>query len=134
MIEEKNLKVSLVAWHLRCCALTETAHQKTFIIATLISTIIGTFTTGINLYERVAERRNQKHRDSGQDAKIRELERRADEAKAERDKHRENNKDLRKSLADGGSMVRREYEQDFKRLGSRFAEGDCTSTTATSAG
>jgi len=73
----------------------------------------------------VAERRQQKQRDSGQDAKIQELERRADKARTERDEHRKKNQDLRESLEHGGPMIRREYDQDFKRLGSRFAEGDC---------
>ena len=90
-------------------------------MATLISTIIGTFTTGINLYERVAERRQQKHRDTGQDAKIAALEKRAEEAAQQRDKTRQK---LRDSLEQGGPMIKREYEQDFQRMGTRFAEGD----------
>ncbi|KJR88169.1 uncharacterized protein SPSK_10769 [Sporothrix schenckii 1099-18] len=73
MIEEKHLK-------------------KGFIIATLISTVIGTFTTSIGLYERVRDRHRQHKTDHGQDKKIKELERRADDAdkarrQAEKDKH-----------------------------------------------
>lgn len=66
--------------------------QKGFIIATLISTVIGTFTTGINLYERVRERHDQKKTDRGQNEKIKDLERRADAAdKARRKAEKEKN-------------------------------------------
>ncbi|CAK7230420.1 hypothetical protein SCUCBS95973_007567 [Sporothrix curviconia] len=73
MIEEKHLK-------------------KGFIIATLISTVIGTFTTGINLYERMSDRHRQHKTDHNQDEKIKELERRADASdkarrQAEKEKH-----------------------------------------------
>ncbi|CAK7204604.1 hypothetical protein SEUCBS139899_007362 [Sporothrix eucalyptigena] len=153
MIEEKHLK-------------------KGFIIATLISTVIGTFSTGINLYERVRDRQKQHRTDHKQDEKIQELERRADAAdkarrQAEKEKHEhamaqlENNKnnknnnngnnnsngnwgngyppppgygypplpygrynDPYEALAASGPMIRREYDRDYSRLGSRFAEGD----------
>ncbi|CAK7268682.1 hypothetical protein SEPCBS57363_003219 [Sporothrix epigloea] len=73
MIEEKHLK-------------------KGFIIATLISTVIGTFTTGINLYERVRDRHDQKKTDRNQNEKIKDLERRADAAdKARRKAEKEKN-------------------------------------------
>ncbi|CAK7219440.1 hypothetical protein SBRCBS47491_003844 [Sporothrix bragantina] len=157
MIEEKHLK-------------------KGFIIATLISTVIGTFTTGINLYERVRDRHNQHKTDHNQDEKIKELERRADASdkarrQAEKEKHEHamaqlghnsnnnNNNgnngnysnggnnwsqggypypqyqypplpynrpqnDLRDALAASGPMIRREYDRDYARMGSRFAKGD----------
>ncbi|KAK8065853.1 hypothetical protein PG997_012600 [Apiospora hydei] len=54
MIEEKNLK-------------------KTFIIATLCSTLVGTFTSSIGLWDRVKERRQQTKRDTDQDKEIKEL-------------------------------------------------------------
>ena len=114
--------------------------QKGFIIATLISTIIGTFTTGIGLYERVSERRKQKHTDSGQDEKIKSLEKRLDDSEANRNNQSRQDDDgpprrggsqsrygddyLRNSLQRSGPMIRREYDQDYARLGSRFAEGD----------
>ncbi|CAK7272767.1 hypothetical protein SEPCBS119000_005298 [Sporothrix epigloea] len=141
MIEEKHLK-------------------KGFIIATLISTVIGTFTTGINLYERVRERHDQKRTDRGQNEKIKDLERRADAAdkarlKAEKEKsqleckskngnngnggqadnaflpykyaplpYNRPQNDLRDALAASGPMIRREYDRDYARLGSLFAQGD----------
>jgi hypothetical protein len=106
MIEEKNLK-------------------KTFILATLISTIIGTFTTGINLYERVGEKRRQIKTDKSQDTKIKELEKRLDdEEKKKKNGHQRNEEELRQSLEYGGPQIRREYNTDLARLGPRFAEGD----------
>ena len=109
MIEEKNLK-------------------KTFIIATLISTIIGTFTTGLNLHERVTEKRNQKKTDKGQDEKIKELEKKIEDSQKQKQGPQRGDTDLRESLQYGGPMVRREYDRDFARLGPRFAEGDCMSS------
>jgi hypothetical protein len=47
--------------------------QKTFIVATLASTLVGTFTASMGLWERVADRREQhrqKQRDSKQDGEI----------------------------------------------------------------
>jgi len=98
MIEEKSLK-------------------KAFIVATLASTIIGTFTTGINLYERVGEKRKQMKKDSGQDAKIKELEKKVEEAS-------NNEKKLQQSMTRSGPAIRDEYNHDFQRLGPRFAQGD----------
>lgn len=101
--------------------------QKTFILATLVSTIIGTFTTGLGLYERVGQKRKQKKTDGAQDAKIKELE-------AEVKKNQERGKDNQKKITDGnvqqslgesGPMIRREYDRDFARLGDGFARGDC---------
>jgi len=105
MIEEKNLK-------------------KTFIIATLISTIIGTFTTGVNLYERVGQTRKQIKKDGKQDDKITELEKRINEKESQRQHHANRADQLQESLSNGGPMVKREYDRDFGRLGPRFAEGD----------
>jgi hypothetical protein len=112
MIEEKNLK-------------------KTFIVATLVSTIMGTFITGFNLVERVGEKRNQKKRDKGQDEKLNELQKKLEETE-KREKMGamgppmggRRPQDLQYSLQDGGPMVRREYDRNYARLGPRFAEGD----------
>ncbi|EPE10555.1 hypothetical protein F503_05650 [Ophiostoma piceae UAMH 11346] len=113
--------------------------KKGFIIATLISTVIGTFTTSIGLYERVRDRHIQHKKDTGQDGKIKELERRADAAdrarrRAEREKNEHvkgrsrslgwDEQDLRDELAASGPMIRREYDRNYSRFGSRFAEGD----------
>jgi hypothetical protein len=105
--------------------------QKTFIIATLVSTIIGTFTTGMGLYDRVDSKRKQKKVDTSQNDKIVGLEKQIKEmAEKERNgggqrrlKSRED--DLRDSLVESGPMIRREYNHDFARLGDKFAKGDC---------
>jgi hypothetical protein len=109
------------------------AFQKTFILATLVSTIIGTFTTGLGLYERVGQKRKQEKTDSKQDTRIKELE--AQVKKAEADATKKNNKNDNKntnvrpeavedSLGRSGPLIKREYDRDFARLGDRFAAGD----------
>jgi hypothetical protein len=65
----------------------------------------------------------QKKRDSAQDGKIKELEKRVDEAQKQSPNNRA--QDLKGSLVKGGPMVRQEYDRDFQRLGPRFAQGDC---------
>ncbi|KAH8887128.1 hypothetical protein GQ53DRAFT_693458 [Thozetella sp. PMI_491] len=110
MIEEKSLK-------------------KGFIIATLISTIIGTFTTGINLYDRVSEKRKQANTDRGQDDKINALEKRLNDSENARKGRGQRGEDLRDSLEAGGPLIRREYDRDYGRLGARFAEGDLLTQT-----
>jgi hypothetical protein len=105
--------------------------QKTFILATLVSTIIGTFTTGLGLYERVGQKRKQQKTDSKQDTKIQELE--AQVKKAEENSKKKSSGNNQKSRPDAvedslersGPMIKREYERDFARLGDRFASGDC---------
>ncbi|KIW07213.1 hypothetical protein, variant 2 [Verruconis gallopava] len=107
MIEEKNLK-------------------KTFIIATLVSTIIGTFTTGMGLYERLEQKRKQKKVDTGQDDKISQLQKQMKEIeeRSEKNARRVREDDLRESLQESGPLIRREYNRDFARFGDRFAMGD----------
>ncbi|KAK1750142.1 hypothetical protein QBC47DRAFT_332558 [Echria macrotheca] len=103
--------------------------KQGFIIATLCSTIAGTFTTGINLYDRIIEKRKQSKLDKGQDEKIRDLERRVDQAHGQgRGRPRRGSDDednLRDSLQRGGPSVQREYEQ-YAKLDPRFAQGDLT--------
>ncbi|KAK4443815.1 hypothetical protein QBC34DRAFT_361363 [Podospora aff. communis PSN243] len=105
--------------------------KQGFILATLISTIAGTFTTGINLYDRVIEKRKQSKLDKGQDDKIRDLERRFHEHHGEGagggggGGGGEDDR-LRRSLQYGGSAVKGEYDRHYAELGSRYAEGDLT--------
>ena len=54
--------------------------KKSFILATLASTIAGTFITGFNLFDRVDEKRKQRKLDKGQNKKIKDLEKRLNEA------------------------------------------------------
>ncbi|KAK5655690.1 hypothetical protein OQA88_5623 [Cercophora sp. LCS_1] len=97
--------------------------KKCFIIATLLSTIAGTFTTGINLYDRVLDKRKQSRLDKGQDDKIRDLERRVDAAHGG---HGRSQNDLRSSLSRGPANIQQEYQKGYADLGPRFAEGDTT--------
>ncbi|KAK3360340.1 hypothetical protein B0T25DRAFT_535415 [Lasiosphaeria hispida] len=110
MIEEKNLK-------------------KGFILATLASTIAGTFITGINLYDRVAEKRKQGKLDKKQDQRIKDLERRVSRNDDNRPPKRQqiDPDDVRASLNQGNAVVQREYDEHYARLGPGFARGDTTS-------
>jgi len=57
--------------------------KKTFIVATLASTLVGTFTASMGLWERVADKRQQhrqKARDTKQDGEIKELKKQFDES------------------------------------------------------
>jgi len=105
MIEEKQLK-------------------KGFIIATLLSTVMGTFTTGLNLVEKVSEKRKQGKRDKGQDDQISKLQKQIVEMETKHKSKDKSEADLRQSLRKGAPSIKREYERDFERLGPRFAEGD----------
>ncbi|KAK3370709.1 hypothetical protein B0H63DRAFT_487485 [Podospora didyma] len=118
MIEEKRLK-------------------QGFIIATLISTIAGTFSTGINLFDRIAEKRKQGKLDKGQDKRIKELEKRVNESQSrggrersqQRDRPRAQDDDLRDSLQYGGNAVQDEFDRRYSQLGPRFAQGDLVAQT-----
>ncbi|KAL2126525.1 hypothetical protein VTI74DRAFT_753 [Chaetomium olivicolor] len=63
--------------------------RQGFVLATLISTVAGTFVTGINLYDRLVEQRRQKKLDRGQNKRIKELEQRLNEAEDEKKRIRE---------------------------------------------
>jgi hypothetical protein len=56
-------------------------------------------------------------KDSGQDAKIKELEKKVEESA-------NNEKKLQQSMTRSGPAIRDEYNHDFQRLGPRFAQGD----------
>ncbi|OSS50983.1 hypothetical protein B5807_04570 [Epicoccum nigrum] len=128
-IEEKNLK-------------------KTFICATLASTLVGTFTASMGLWERVHDRREahkQKKRDTEQDDNIKQLQERFDEAQKKADKRQEEIDRLRDGRDGGGRggerrigyhddvgdnferngmMIQRMYDDMYGRYGNRFARGD----------
>ncbi|KAF2742682.1 hypothetical protein M011DRAFT_412111 [Sporormia fimetaria CBS 119925] len=109
MIEEKNLK-------------------KTFIIATLCSTLIGTFTSSMGLWDRVNEKRKQRHRDDRQNDEIRQLreqvERNEKRYKEDEERRRNRPEDLGQNFQMSGAMIQRTYDEGFGRLGRRFAMGD----------
>ncbi|OCK73585.1 hypothetical protein K432DRAFT_430510 [Lepidopterella palustris CBS 459.81] len=116
MIEEKNLK-------------------KTFIIATLCSTLVGTFTSSLGLYETLNKRRNQRKTDSAQDTEIKKLKEQVEKAEKRNRKRsgsdsdsdcrrRPPRDDLAHSLHRSGALIRREFDDGYERLGRRYAVGD----------
>lgn len=72
MIEEKNLK-------------------KTFIIATLCSTLIGTFTSSMGLWDRVKDKRQQTKRDTEQDKEIKQLRKQVEDSEKQQNKNQNQN-------------------------------------------
>ncbi len=130
--------------------------QKTFICATLASTLVGTFTASMGLWERVHDRREahkQKKRDTKQDDDIKQLREQFEEAQKRADKRQEeidrlNNgggergggrrggyrndyhDDVGESFERNGMMIQRMYDDMYGRHGNRFARGDGTSSFA----
>lgn len=150
MIEEKGLKVRLqrMFW-LSAFGPQLTSAQKGFIVATLISTIVGTFTTSLNFYDRVQDKKNQKKQqgvDDGQNKQIQELnekldklqtagdksDSRSDSQSRSRDRRRrrrksvgyENEEDFRRSAGRSRAMIEREFDENYMRLGQKYAQGD----------
>ncbi|UZP38879.1 hypothetical protein NXS19_006695 [Fusarium pseudograminearum] len=109
MIEEKNLK-------------------KTFIIATLCSTLVGTFTSSMGLWDRVKEKRIQAKRDTTQDEEIKKLKAQVEKASNERDRASHDRQRIRdeveSSFERSGALINREFEDGYQRYGNRFAIGD----------
>jgi len=97
--------------------------------------VAGTFITSINLYDRLIEQRRQKKLDRGQNKRIKELEKRLNEAEEDK-KHikdgagdtggaNSGDNDFRNTLQQSGNMVQDEYDRYVSNLGPRFAQGDC---------
>jgi len=134
MIEEKSLK-------------------KTFIVATLISTIFGTFTAADTLYTKVQDRKTKQKQmklDNKQNGEIEGLRKRIealdskakggeeddDKRSAKGSKSRRSSPERRpkaikyipdevqEELEVAGPLIRREYNRGYDVLGSRFAMGD----------
>jgi hypothetical protein len=113
-------------------------------MATLASTLVGTFTASMGLYDRVSDaRQNHKQRahDTKQDGEIKELkesfeksQKAADDRQKEIDRlkngggddggGRRGNNDVGYNLGRDAAMVQRMYDDGFGRYGSRFAQGD----------
>ncbi|KAI8627779.1 hypothetical protein F5Y19DRAFT_441322 [Xylariaceae sp. FL1651] len=111
--------------------------KNTFIVATLCSTLISTFSSSIGLWDRVSEKRRQKQRDTEQDNEIRRLQEKVTQAekhnqtcknqscRSPHDDHDDyDNDDLSTSLERSEALIRKEYDESAKRLGKRFAVGD----------
>jgi hypothetical protein len=122
-------------------------------MATLASTLVGTFTASMGLYDRVSDRREQhkqRKRDTKQDGDIKQLKEDFEKAQ-ERAENRQREIDRLKSgggeggVGQGGgggqgggrrnddvgfvlsrdaAMIQRMYDDGFGRYGSRFAQGD----------
>ncbi|KAI0016753.1 hypothetical protein F4780DRAFT_665993 [Xylariomycetidae sp. FL0641] len=115
-------------WNL--ASITEEKRLKnTFIIATLCSTLIGTFSSSLGLWERVSEKRQQKKRDIKQDEEIRLLREQVEQAE-KRSQQREEElnhrprDDLGYSLERSGALIQRQYDEGVGQLGRRYAVGD----------
>ncbi|KAF4970394.1 hypothetical protein FZEAL_10049, partial [Fusarium zealandicum] len=105
MIEEKGLK-------------------KTYIIATLCSTLIGTFTSSMGLWDRIKERRKQQTRDTTQDEEIKKLKEKVEKPKEKSQAIDRGRDDVGLSFQKSGALISREFEDGYERLGRRFAIGD----------
>lgn len=86
-----------------------------------MSTLVGTFASSHNLYERLS----QKKKDANQDDKIKKLEEKFDaEMKKKEGSGNDKSDELKNTLNSSGPLIRREYDVGFDRLGRRFAAGD----------
>jgi hypothetical protein len=117
-------------------------------MATLASTLVGTFTASMGLYDRVSDKRQQhkqKARDVKQDGEIKQLkdeftkaQKQAEERQQEIDRLKNGgggggggrgyggrgDDDVGYNLGRDAAMVQRMYDDGFGRYGSRFAQGD----------
>jgi len=110
--------------------------KKTFIVATLASTLVGTFTASMGLWERVADKRQQhrqKARDTKQDGEIKDLKKQFEEVQKQADGRQQEIGRLRNGggrddvgniFERDGMMIQRMYDQGYGRMGNRFAQGD----------
>lgn len=119
-------------------------------MATLASTLVGTFTASMGLYDRVSDKRQQhkqRARDTKQDGEIKQLKdefTKAQQAAEDRQKEIDRlkaggggggnggggggyrgNDDVGYNLGRDAAMVQRMYDDGFGRYGARFAQGDC---------
>lgn len=118
-------------------------------MATLASTLVGTFTASMGLYDRVSDKRQQhkqRARDTKQDGEIKQLKdefQKAQQAAEERQQEidrlksgggqggggsqqvaRRGGDDVGYNLERDAMMVQRMYDDGFGRYGRRFAQGD----------
>lgn len=86
-----------------------------------MSTLVGTFASSHNLYERL----KQTKKDANQDDKIKKLEEKFETEMKKKDGGGNDKSDeLKNTLNSSGPLIRREYDVGFDRLGRRFAAGD----------
>lgn len=101
----------------------------------MASTLVGTFSASLGLWERIADRRaqrRQKQTDSKQDEEIKGLKTAFQEAQEKAEKRQQEIDRLRNGGRDDVgnvferdmTMVQRMYDQGYGRMGNRFAIGD----------
>ncbi|KAK7727907.1 hypothetical protein SLS63_006987 [Diaporthe eres] len=95
---------------------------KTFIVATLVSTLVGTFAASHNLYERLSG--GQKKKDAGQDDEIKKLKGELEQMKGAGNGDQKKPDELERNLNTSGPVIKQEYDVGYDRLGRRFAVGD----------
>ncbi|KAG8163140.1 hypothetical protein KVR01_007618 [Diaporthe batatas] len=100
----------------------EASLKKTFIVATLVSTLVGTFAASHNLYERLTG--GQKKKDEGQDSEIKKLKEQIEQMKSGGKNDQKKPDELERNLTTSGPLIKQEYEVGYDRLGRRFAVGD----------
>ena len=111
-------------------------------MATLASTLVGTFTASMGLWERVHDRREshkQRQRDTKQDGEIKQLREQFEKAQQSADgRQKEINRlkngegdsgergrdDVGRNFERDGMMIQRMYDDGYGRMGKRFAQGD----------
>lgn len=112
--------------------------QKTFIVATLASTLVGTFTASMGLWERVSDKREQhrqRQRDTKQDGEIKQLREQFEKAQEAADGRQKEIDRLKNGGGRGrdevggnferdSMMIQRMYDDMYGRMGRRFAQGD----------
>lgn len=106
---------------------TDKVLEKTFIIATLCSTLVGTFTSSMGLWDRVQDKRSQNKKDTRQDDEIKQLREKvekAEERNRERDDQLRRRDDVGNVFQQSSALIQRQYDEGFGRLGNRFAVGD----------
>lgn len=115
-------------------------------MATLASTLVGTFTASMGLWERVHDRREshkQKLRDTKQDGEIKQLREQFEKAQHSADGRQQEIDRLKagggerggdrggggrddpgRNFERDGMMIQRMYDEGYGRMGNRFAQGD----------
>ncbi|KAF5575107.1 hypothetical protein FPCIR_13300 [Fusarium pseudocircinatum] len=122
-----NKKISVMAMFglglfLTVVSLVRTIYQSRLLAKpeeapTLCSTLVGTFTSSMGLWDRVKEKRKQAKRDTTQDEEIKKLKAQVEQNSRARD-------EVEASFQRSGALINREFEDGYQRYGQRYAIGD----------
>lgn len=102
----------------------------------------------MGLWDRVSEKRKQKKKNQDQDNEITKLKEKIEQGKNDKDKgdskrkgkstgakgKQDDDDELRDALNRSGALIRREFDEGYGKLGTRFAIGDCESIVPNSSG